>query len=226
MTDPDRAELLRAIHDAHGQVLLRYVLRLTRGERAFAEDVVQESLLRLWRKPELLEQCSDGVRAWLFTVARNQVIDDRRSARYARELQMDSVPERSSPDEIGPAFDKWILSDALMSLSADHRVVIVRAYYSAKPWPLSPNTNRFRRGPSNPGFTTRCTTGNGRCLLTDDHIAEWDAAYVLGALSRQDRSIYEAFLAANSERTAALGELAGLLGRLSVLSRDEALALI
>lgn len=129
MTDPDRAELLRAIHDAHGQVLLRYVLRLTRGERAFAEDVVQESLLRLWRKPELLERCSDGVRAWLFTVARNQVIDDRRSARYARELQMDSVPERSSPDEIGPAFDKWILSDALMSLSADHRVVIVRAYY-------------------------------------------------------------------------------------------------
>lgn len=62
--------------------------------------------------------------------------------------------------------------------------------------------------------------------MTDDHIAEWDAAYVLGALSRQDRSIYEAFLAANSERTAALGELAGLLGRLSVLSRDEALALI
>ncbi len=129
MTDPDRAELLRAIHEEHGQALLRYVLRLTRGEMAFAEDVVQESLLRLWRKPDVLERCGDGARAWLFTVARNQVIDDRRSARYARELRMDSVPERSSPDEIGPAFDKWILSDALMSLTRDHRVVIVRAYY-------------------------------------------------------------------------------------------------
>ena len=62
--------------------------------------------------------------------------------------------------------------------------------------------------------------------MTDDDIAEWDAAYVLGALSRQDRRIYEAFLAANPERTAALDELAGLLGRLNVLSRDEALALI
>jgi RNA polymerase sigma-70 factor (ECF subfamily) len=129
MTDPDRADLLRAIHDAHSQALLRYVLRLTRGDMAFAEDVVQESLLRLWRKPDLLEQCSDRVRAWLFTVARNQVIDDRRSARYARELRTDSVPERPSPDEIGPAFDKWILSDALKSLTRDHRVVIVRAYY-------------------------------------------------------------------------------------------------
>ena len=87
MTDPDRAALLRAIHDAHSQELLRYVLRLTRGDMPFAEDVVQESLLRLWRKPELLEHCTDGVRAWLYTVARNQVIDDRRSARYARELQ-------------------------------------------------------------------------------------------------------------------------------------------
>lgn len=129
MTDPDRAARLRAIHDAHSQELLRYVLRLTCGDMAFAEDVVQESLLRLWRKPELLQQRTDGVRAWLFTVARNQVIDDRRSARYARELKTDSVPERSTPDEIGPAFDKWILSDALMSLTRNHRVVVVRAYY-------------------------------------------------------------------------------------------------
>src|SRR5262245_48936342 len=90
--DADQAALLRAIHDAHSQDLLRYVLRLTRGDMPFAEDVVQESLLRLWRKPEILEQPSESARAWLFTVARNQVIDDRRSARYNRELQSDNVP--------------------------------------------------------------------------------------------------------------------------------------
>jgi RNA polymerase sigma-70 factor, ECF subfamily len=44
-------------------------------------------------------------------------------------LKTDRVPERPSPDRIGPAFDKWILSDALMSLSADHRVAVIRAYY-------------------------------------------------------------------------------------------------
>lgn len=129
MADPTRAELLQAVHDAHGRELLRYVLRLTRGDMAFAEDVVQESLLRLWRKPELLQQCSDGVRAWLYTVARNQVIDHRRSARYTREFCTADMPERTSMDEIGPAFDKWILSDALKSLSRDHRVAVLRAYY-------------------------------------------------------------------------------------------------
>ena|SRR4030081_866061 len=127
--ESEQAALLRAVHDAHGQSLLRYVLRLTRGDMPFAEDVVQESLLRLWRKPEVLAQSTDSVRAWLFTVARNLVIDDRRSARYTRELQTDMVPERPSVDVIGPAFDKWILSDALLSLSPDHRTAIVRAYY-------------------------------------------------------------------------------------------------
>jgi RNA polymerase sigma-70 factor (ECF subfamily) len=39
------------------------------------------------------------------------------------------MSEMSSPDAIGPAFDKWILSDALMSLSRDHRVAVVRSYY-------------------------------------------------------------------------------------------------
>ena len=125
----EQPALLRAVHDEHGKTLLRYVLRLTRGDMLFAEDVVQESLLRLWRKPEVLERSPDHVRAWLFTVARNLVIDDRRSARYTRELQTECVPERPSPDAIGPAFDKWILSGALLSLSEDHRSAIVRAYY-------------------------------------------------------------------------------------------------
>ena len=129
MTDADQAAVLRVIHDTHSKALLRYVLRLTQGDMPFAEDVVQESLLRLWRKPDMLKQRSECVRAWLYTVARNQVIDDRRSARYARELKTDAVPERPSPDEIGPAFGKWILSDALLSLSRDHGVAVVRAYY-------------------------------------------------------------------------------------------------
>ena len=63
-------------------------------------------------------------------------------------------------------------------------------------------------------------------MLIDDDVDDWDAAYVLGALSRKDRRTYEAFLAANPQRGAALDELASLLCRLNVLSRDEALTLI
>ena len=129
MGDCDQAAVLRVIHDTHGKALLRYVLGLTRGDMPFADDVVQESLLRLWRRPEILQQPSDAVRAWLFTVAKNQVIDDRRSARYAREMRTGEFPEQASPDGINAACDKLILSDALKSLRRDHRVAVIRAYY-------------------------------------------------------------------------------------------------
>jgi hypothetical protein len=61
--------------------------------------------------------------------------------------------------------------------------------------------------------------------MSNDDLAEWDAAYVLGALSLEERRIYESYLAANPARAAELTELAGLPGILNALSRDEAVAL-
>lgn len=59
----------------------------------------------------------------------------------------------------------------------------------------------------------------------DDDVAEWDAAYVLGALSLEDRRTYENYLAANPARAAELTEFAGMPAILNALSRDEAVAL-
>jgi RNA polymerase sigma-70 factor (ECF subfamily) len=124
-----RAALLREVHDAHGPALRRYVRFLSGGDLQFAEDVVQEALLRLWRHPEVLEGPVESARAWLFTVVRNLVIDDRRSARFARELSLDVVPDRPSGDDISRACDNAVITDALMSLSIEHRSAIVRAHY-------------------------------------------------------------------------------------------------
>jgi hypothetical protein len=61
--------------------------------------------------------------------------------------------------------------------------------------------------------------------MTDENFAEWDAAYVLGALSLEDRRTYEDYLAANPNRAAELTDFAGMPGILNALSRDEAVAL-
>ncbi|MFV9635877.1 hypothetical protein [Mycobacterium neumannii] len=60
----------------------------------------------------------------------------------------------------------------------------------------------------------------------DDNLAEWDAAYVLGALSLEERRTYEDYLAANPARAAELTDLAEMPAILDALSRDEAAALI
>jgi len=58
-----------------------------------------------------------------------------------------------------------------------------------------------------------------------DDVAEWDAAYVLGALSPEDRRTYESYLASDPERRAEVDQLGGLPDILDVLSPEEALAL-
>ncbi len=66
---------------------MRYAVRLT-GDYAFAQHVVQEALLPAWKHPRIFEQRVSATRAWLFTVTRNLVIDDWRTARSSREITL------------------------------------------------------------------------------------------------------------------------------------------
>lgn len=130
MNDPEAA-MMRVLYDEHAGALWRYVLRLT-GDAARAEDVVQETLLRAWRHPEVTGDPDRSARGWLFTVARNLVIDDARSARSRHEKgspDVEQVPDRAGPDEVDTALDRLLISTALSELSEDHRAVIRRAYY-------------------------------------------------------------------------------------------------
>lgn len=125
------AALMKALYDEHAAVLWRYALRLT-GDASQAEDVVQETLLRAWQHPEVTADTERSARAWLFTVARNMIIDDRRSARHRNvvsSLDEEGAPGQSTPDEVDAALDRLLIADAMAQLSAQHRAVIDRAYY-------------------------------------------------------------------------------------------------
>ena len=126
--DPDA--LLRATHAAHADALHRYVARLTDAARA--QDVVQETLLRAWRHPDVLTRPEPSVRAWLFTVARNLVVDEARSAQRRHELPSDAPPDSATGDATQGVLDRWPVADALAALSADHRAVVVGAYYGGR----------------------------------------------------------------------------------------------
>ena len=60
---------------------------------------------------------------------------------------------------------------------------------------------------------------------TPDRFREWDAAYVLGALSAEDRRDFERHLTTCPACAAAVAELAGLPGILAVLPAADAVAL-
>lgn len=122
-------DLMVALHGEHARALWAYVLRLT-GDRAQAEDVVQETLLRAWRSPDVLAGTTGSTRAWLFTVARHLVIDEWRTGRSRREVLAAAPPEpRGEPaSETDQLLEGWLVADALARLSEEHRQVVVLCY--------------------------------------------------------------------------------------------------
>jgi RNA polymerase sigma-70 factor (ECF subfamily) len=114
-------ELYRRYHDP----LLAFATRLTQGDRQWAEDVVQETMIRAWRGADRLDSEASSLMPWLATVARRIVIDDvrRKDARpqEAGEGSLESVP---MPDETEDLLRQVVVSDALKSLSPAHREIL------------------------------------------------------------------------------------------------------
>lgn len=112
------AELYREYH----RPLLAFVLRLTGGDRQWAEDVVQETMIRAWRSADRLDDRTSSLMPWLATVSRRIVIDNRRQ-REVRPPEVGDGPLENLPmaDEMDGLLRKVVVTEALDSLSPAHR---------------------------------------------------------------------------------------------------------
>jgi RNA polymerase sigma-70 factor (ECF subfamily) len=88
------AQAFRALVDRHLPTVLAIARRMLRDD-AEAEDVAQETLLRLWRNAARLELGEGGVRPWLRRVAANLCIDRVRAQRNTS--LGDALPEEVEP---------------------------------------------------------------------------------------------------------------------------------
>jgi RNA polymerase sigma-70 factor (ECF subfamily) len=84
----------RGLVDRHLPTVLAIARRMLRDD-AEAEDVAQETLLRLWRNAGALELGENGVRPWLRRVVANLSIDRVRAKRNTTVT--DAVPEEAQP---------------------------------------------------------------------------------------------------------------------------------
>ena len=85
-------DAVEAIYREHGPMLRRVVWRATTDVDR-VDDIVQETILRVWRQaPE-----ADNLRAYLITTARHLIVDQHRAAgRRPQQARLVDLPETES----------------------------------------------------------------------------------------------------------------------------------
>lgn len=118
----------------HLDGLYGLALRLTGGDAARAEDLVQDTMLKAWRAWDRFEPGTNA-RAWLSTILRNTFINDfRRRTRRPEPVAFEDVAERAvfvevaEEDPEGGFFDRLVDDEviaAIDELPDEFRVAVV-----------------------------------------------------------------------------------------------------
>jgi RNA polymerase sigma-70 factor (ECF subfamily) len=124
-------ELVSALYIEHGPALTGYVTRIV-GDPQRAEDIVQETLLRAWRKAGSLEGDPASLRSWLFTVAHNLAIDEHRARRARPEDTAAEPANVAVAGQLDRALETWQITEALRTLSRDHREALIETYFRGR----------------------------------------------------------------------------------------------
>jgi RNA polymerase sigma-70 factor (ECF subfamily) len=122
---------LRQLYNQYSRRLLSFVLRVNGGDWQWAEDVVQETMLRAWKHTRALQESdSPNLMPWLTTVAKRIVLNDQRSRRTRPVEVGDALLALVTvQDSTEQTLQQTILQDALAKLTPEHRRAIIEKYY-------------------------------------------------------------------------------------------------
>lgn len=111
---------LEDLYDRYERRLYGLGVRLL-GERGLAEELVQETFVRLWQMASRFDPQRGSAATFIYTVARRIAID---LWRRPSSRPFDPSAEGESPDPIEDVVTSLAVRDALDSLSDAHREVI------------------------------------------------------------------------------------------------------
>jgi RNA polymerase sigma-70 factor, ECF subfamily len=118
--------LVRELYRTYGDDLFGFALKRLR-DRGLAEELVQDVFTRAWRNAGEFDAARGGLRAWLYGIARNAVIDfERHRSRRPQVARFDALPDDDPVHEpIDDALVWWEARRALDDLTPQHREVVL-----------------------------------------------------------------------------------------------------
>ena len=126
-------ESLAAIYDRYRTILFGLLFRIL-GNRAEAEDVLQEVFVQVWQKARDFDENRGKAFTWLVTLARSRAIDRLRSL-GSRSRTIEAATKESA-DAVGDAIEDAINNErgdvvraALKDLPEEQRAALLMAYF-------------------------------------------------------------------------------------------------
>jgi RNA polymerase sigma-70 factor (ECF subfamily) len=124
---------LAALYDRYGNAALGLAFKVC-GNRAIAEDIVQEAFLALWQKPDSFDARRGSAGSFLMGIVHHKAVDAvrREASVHRREENFAAEPQESSEDEVVEA--AWVamrkskVRAALGQLSDVQREALELAY--------------------------------------------------------------------------------------------------
>jgi RNA polymerase sigma-70 factor (ECF subfamily) len=123
------------LYDAYVERVYRYVyFRVT--DDMTAEDLTSQVFLKAWEHLDRYQQGGSPFLAWLYTIARNQVIDHYRT--HKATVALDDVVSvaaegRALDDEVQEAFNMDAMRDALQFLTEEQQQVLILKFIADLP---------------------------------------------------------------------------------------------
>ena len=128
-------EAMADLYDRYGRIAYSLIYRIVHNA-AMAEDLVQETFLRIWNRVHAFDEQKGALGPWVLTVARNRAIDYLRSVDGRRRESIFELEKIEEPalfcnfeNEIMNMDRVRILREAFLKLSGNQRTVIELAYY-------------------------------------------------------------------------------------------------
>ena len=154
------AQAFALLYDRHSRAAYSLAYRFMNGRQA-AEDLLQESFIKVWRSAGGYRVGRASVRTWILSIVRNRAIDQLRS-RASRRRTREKVEASAPTSEPNEAFaETWRNSqraqvrEALNTLPQEQLKILELAYFSGYTHveiadllglPLGTVKGRMRRG--------------------------------------------------------------------------------
>jgi RNA polymerase sigma-70 factor (ECF subfamily) len=122
---------MRALYRTYGSELFGFAVSAL-GDRGQAEELVQEVFTRVWRKADSFDPERASFRTWLYGIARNAIIDQKRRASVRPSLpahEVDTDEQGGLDASLEQALLRWQVGAALERLTPEHRQVIRLAHF-------------------------------------------------------------------------------------------------